>query len=95
MKNSTKSKGSIILRVAVFAVAVYMIVSLSMLWGELISKQNELNKLKDLRAKKEMAINDITALLNGPEKDIIEKAARERLGYVYANEQVYRDKSGN
>ncbi len=95
MKSASKGKGSIILRIAIFIVAIYMIISLSMLWGELISKQNELNKLKELRIQKSNKIASISALLDGSEKDIIEQAARERLGFVYADEQVYRDKSGN
>lgn len=95
MKGSQKGKGSIILRIAVFGLAVYMIISLSTLWGKLVSSQNTLNKLNEIRLKKSNEIAAITALLEGSEDDIIEKAARERLGYVYADEQVYRDKSGN
>ncbi|MBQ0083205.1 MAG: septum formation initiator family protein [Clostridiales bacterium] len=95
MKNTARSRSSIILRCMGFALAVYIIVSLSILWSELVSKQTELNKLKDLRTQKAGKIASITAMLDGSEKEIIEKAARERLGFVYANEQVYRDKSGN
>lgn len=83
------------MRIAVFAVSVYMIVTLSVLWSELVGKQNELNRLKEIRSQKSNKIASITAMLDGSEKEIIEKAARERLGYVYADEQVYRDKSGN
>ena len=34
-------------------------------------------------------------LETGDEKELIERAARERLGYVYPDEQVFIDPSGN
>ena len=41
-------------------------------------------------------VEELTRLLEeGDEKELIEKAARERLGYVYPNEQVFIDPSGN
>ncbi len=86
---------SVVLRIAIFALSIYMVITLGSLWTELISKQNELNRLEAIRADKANQVASIKALLSGSEKEIIEKAARERLGYVYADEQVYKDKSGN
>ena len=95
MKNTGKQGGSIIWRIAVFAVSVYLIVTLCGLWGELISKKSELNALEARRDEISAQIDELTALLGSSEKEIVEKAARERLGYVYSDEQVYIDNSGN
>lgn len=96
MQNTSKRKSSFILRFAVFALAIYMIVSLCSLWVRLVSEQSKLNQLKRQAEEKNHRIAELTAFLDsGSEKAIIEKAARERLGYVYADEQVYVDVSGN
>lgn len=95
MANRQKSNGSIILRVAIFGLAVYMVVTLCGLWGNLLEKQNELKSLQEQRDKLNADIAGLVELLEGSENEIIEKAARERLGYVYADEQVYIDNSGN
>ena len=95
MKNAGKQGGSIIWRIAVFIMSVYMVITLCGLWGELISKKNEYNELQAIKKEKNARIEDYKALLGGSEEEIIEKAARERLGFVYAEEQVYIDNSGN
>ncbi len=95
MKNAAKPHGSIIWRIAVFAVSIYMVITLCGLWGELISKKSELNALEARRNEISAQINELTALLGTSEEEIVEKAARERLGYVYSDEQVYIDNSGN
>lgn len=96
MKRNNKKKGSIILRIAVVAVSVYMIVSLCTLWQNLVNEQNSLAELEKVKAEKISQIDYLTTLLeSGNDSEIIEKAARERLGYVYADEQVYIDISGN
>ncbi len=95
MKKS-KKKGSIILRIAAVAVSIYMIVSLCTLWQNLVNEQNSLAELEKVKAEKISQIDYLTTLLeSGNDNEIIEKAARERLGYVYADEQVYIDISGN
>ena len=95
MKNTQKNGGSFIWRIAVFAVSIYMIITLCGLWGQLVSKKSELNLLEERRNQMNAQIEELTALLNGSEEEIVEKAARERLGYVYVDEQVYVDNSGN
>ena len=40
----------------------------------------------------EQNVNELKALLaQGSHDDIIERAAREKLGYVFADEQIYTD----
>ncbi len=96
MKRNGKKKSSVILRVAAVALAVYMIVSLCTLWQNLVKEQNSLAELEKVKKEKISQIDYLTSLLeSGNESEIIEKAARERLGYVYSDEQVFIDISGN
>ncbi|MBR3961699.1 MAG: septum formation initiator family protein [Clostridia bacterium] len=96
MKKNQKKKGSFILRFAAIALSVYMIFSLCTLWQKLAEEQNSLAQLEKIKAEKTAQIEYLSNLLeSGNEKKIIEKAARERLGYVYADEQIFIDVSGN
>lgn len=95
MAGKNKNK-SLVLRFVVLAVCGYMIISLCSLWGELVGSLAEKQVLIEQRNEKQAQINELKTLLcDGTEEQIIEKAARERLGYVYANEQVFIDISGN
>ena len=96
MENRPKKKHSIIRRVLLLVVSVYFLYSLGDLQVQLMNQRKEYNEL--VQHKKEMSqrIEEYTKLLeNGTEAQIIEKAARERLGYVRADEQVFVDISGN
>ena len=86
-----KKRGSIILRITLLVFAVYMIYSLSTLQIELAEKKKQLSEIQVTKAEKQMKVDELTSLLeNGTEKDFIEKAAREKLNYVYRNEQIYK-----
>ncbi len=96
MSKSGKRSRSIIVRLVVLFVASYMVVTLIGLYRELSESQNRLSELKATLESEQIKIEDYKALLSaGSHADIIEKAARERLGYVYSNEEVYVDISGN
>ena len=76
--------------------SIYVLFSIGSLQMQLIDSKNELARLNNERAEKTQKVNELIALLeNGTETDFIEKAARERLGYVYTDEKVYIDLSGN
>ena len=96
MKRKSKRNKSIIFRLFVLAVCGYFVFTLSGLWKSLEESKNELATLK---AEYEAELNDIEelrALLDSDSnKQIIEKAARERLGYVYNDEQIFIDISGS
>ena len=87
MAAKAKKRGSIILRVVLVLFSVWMIVYLGSLIKSFSSLQNEL----DLALKR----RDELALESGDDAAFIERAAREKLGFVYANENVYIDISGN
>ena len=95
MAGKQKNK-SLVLRFVVLAVCGYMVFSLCSLWGELVNSLATSRMLSEQRDEKQAQINELKTLLDaGDEERIVEKAARERLGYVYANEQVFIDISGN
>ena len=80
----------------ILGVCVYMIATLSGLWNTLNQSRKELDELKEQYAEEQNDIEELRAMLeDGSESKIIEKAARERLGYIYPDEQVFIDISGN
>ncbi len=91
-----KAQKSIIVRLLVLGVSVYMIVTLAGLFNDFNDKRIELNSKQQQLIAKESEIEELKKLLDdGSESQIIEKAARERLGYVYSDEQVFLDISGD
>ena len=95
MKKKQKPPKSILLRILVIGVAAYMIVTLSGLWRELAAKRAELASVQRQFDAQQAEIAEIRALLQtGNERALIEQAAY-RLGYVYVDEEVYVDISGN
>ena len=87
---------SIITRILVLCVSVYLVFSLTTLWTDLTEGKRKLDEYNAQIADTEQKINEYKELLaEGNEEAIIEKAARDRLGYVFADEQVYIDVSGN
>lgn len=87
-----KRKGSIILRLTVIAISVYMIVTLIGLWNQLDESMSTLKDLQSQKEKIETQIEEYRALLSDDsQKAIIEKAARERFGYAYPGEEIYKE----
>ena len=89
-------KRSIILRLLVIFVSVFMITKLFGLLNDLNEKKSELNALNEELKTKQADVEELKNLIeNGSKEQIIEKAARQRLGFVYSNEEIYVDISGN
>lgn len=87
---------SILLRVLILCLAIYFVYSLSSLWTDLIKGRENLDSIKNDISETERTIDEYKELLaDGNEAKIIEKAARERLGYVFEDEQVYIDISAD
>ena len=96
MKKKKRKNKSILLCIMILGVCVYMLATLSGLWNTLNESRKELEALKEQYAAEQNDIDELRAMLeDGSEAKIIEKAARERLGYVYPDEQVFIDISGN
>lgn len=95
MAKTQKKRKSVLLRLLVIGVAGYMIYNVLSLYGTLNESRNTLAQLEETKNKKQAEISELSELLqNGSQADIIEKAARERLGYVYSDEVIYVDISG-
>ena len=95
MRRKNKNK-SIILRVLILGVCVYMIATLLNLWSTLNQSRQKLKSLEAQYASEQNDIDELTEILKDDSNtQIIEKAARERLGYIYSDEQVFLDISGN
>ena len=74
---------------------MYGIVTLGQLQFQLVEVSRQHTDI--VKKKEEVLLRnaEITALLeNGTEAEFIERAARERLGYVFPNEEIFIDKSG-
>ncbi len=96
MKRKPKKNKSIILRLFVLLVCGYFTITLGSLWGSLNESLNELETLKAQLAEEENEVKELKALLAAEDDTpLIEKAARERLGYVYSDEQIFIDISGD
>lgn len=96
MKRRPKKQKSILLRLFVLLLCGYFAVSLASLWSELNDSLNELEDLKQQQLLEENEIKELKELLKEESNiPLIEKAARERLGFVYSNEQVFVDISGD
>ena len=88
-------KKSVLWRLLIIGISVYMIATLVGLWSTL---NDSLAELKELEAQVEIQqtdIDELKSLLDSDSQDeLIERAARERLGYVYSDEQIFIDISG-
>lgn len=90
-----KRKKSILWRLLIIGISVYMIVTLIGLWSDLSDSRATLKELETQAAMKETEIEELEKLLeDGSHSELIERAARERLGYVYSDEQIFIDISG-
>lgn len=96
MAVQTKRRGSIIVRAGLFIFAIWMIFYLGSLIKEYNSQQSILNSASAKRDQLKMEVAEMSRMLeNSDDIEFIEKAARERLGYVYSNEHIYIDISGD
>lgn len=90
-----KRKKSILWRLLIIGISVYMIVTLVGLWSNLNESKSTLKNLEAQAAAKQTEIDELEKLLeDGSHSELIERAARERLGYVYSDEQIFIDISG-
>ena len=80
MSENTASQNhkSIVLRLLVVAVCLYLLVTLGGLYSELGEKRAELEEIKALTNEKQLSINEINDLLqNGTEREKLERELNE------------------
>lgn len=96
MKQKPKRKKSVLLRLIVLGVSIYMVATLVVLGNQLAKDRETLKQYQSQRDALKLKNEELKALLDSDShSEIIEKAARERLGYVYSDEEIYIDISGN
>lgn len=94
--NVRKNDKRIIFKISILLLAVYLIFSMISLQSQLVEQRKILkerqNQITELKASNE----EIKSLLeNGSENELIERAARDKLDFVYINEEIYEDIKGN
>jgi cell division protein FtsB len=81
---------SVLLRLALLCFCIYSIVQLTQLQVELARIKSEYSRQQQTNEKEERVVEALRSLLqNGDESDFIERAARDKLDYVYADEEVF------
>lgn len=94
-QSQPKKRHSIILRLVLICFIAYGITQLSILQIQLISEKKTKAQMESENKALQLKISQLeTILQTGNESDFIERAARERLGYVYSDEEIWIDTSG-
>lgn len=96
MADTPKRRNSVILRIVLLFFAVLMIFYL----GSLIKEYSSLQKQYDMSVQRQDELRleveqKANMLENGSDEEFIMRAARERLGYVFGDEHLYIDISGD
>ncbi len=87
---------SYIFRIALLCFACYLVVSCVKLQVELVTQKQVLSEQQHQNEEIELEIERLSNLIeNGDDADFIEDAARERLGFVFPDEEVYKSVTGN
>jgi len=93
-----KQKGSFLLRTAVFAFAMYIVVALVQQQLLISQKRQELATVKQQIQVQEVKIEDIKHALSAntnENSDYIERVARESLNFAKPGERVFVNIAGN
>ena len=89
------AKKTVIFPIALLLFSAYMIYAMIMLQTELAENKKILAEKQAQISELQVSNEELSELLNnGSQKELIERAAREKLGFVYANEEIYEDISG-
>ncbi len=88
--------GNIIIKLILIAFAIFAILILAKLQVQLFEEKEELAALTQEKAEKQATQEELEDLIkNGTKSDLIEKAARDKLDYVYKDDIVINDTTGN
>ncbi len=96
MANESSRRGSYIVRIGLLVFAVVMFFVFVSLIREFNARTAEKAALLGKRDELKLNVEYLSNMLeSSDDKEFIEKAARERLGYVYDGDHVYIDISGD
>lgn len=94
-KRAAKRRNGIFLKIALLGFAVYMVYSMISLQSQLSQKKKELSAHLDSISSQKLEIDQMKELLKSGSKDeLIERAARDKLDFIFKNEEIYEDVSG-
>ena len=92
----TNTNKRIVFKFAVLLLCCYLIYSFINLQSELVQERALLRAKQAEITQLEVSNKELKNLLeNGDHNELIERAAREKLDFVYANEEIYQDVKGN
>ncbi len=87
---------SYLFRIALLIFAVYLVANCVKLQVELVNEKQTLKERQQQNSEMQLEIERLSNLIeNGDDADFIEDAARERLGFVFPEEEVYKSVTGN
>ncbi|MEG2813987.1 MAG: septum formation initiator family protein [Oscillospiraceae bacterium] len=91
-----KNKKAFILKVAMVAFAIYSIGYITLMQIDISSRKDALNQSKSELKEQQIINKEVSDILNSDKKDeYIMRIAREKLGFVFPDERVFIDISGN
>lgn len=79
---------------AMFCVIMVILITLMTGFVKLNQKKAEINELKSEIKVQKAANAEVKDLLEADDLELIERYARDKLGYGYPNERIYIDISG-
>ena len=89
VKRTTRRR-SVLLRLALLCFSIYSMIQLTQLQIQLVKQRKTLENEQIKLHQQEIKNRELAALLaNGTDKDLIERAARDKLDYIYGDEEVY------
>ena len=87
-----KPKKGLLIRIAAIAFAVYLLISLISMQASISEKQSELDSLRQQYTESLIRNEELQKTLDSYGTDeFVEEQAREKLGYVYAGEEIFED----
>ena len=93
---SKPRRGSLILRICIFAFVVYAMVHLIDMQISTVSRRRQLVELEQRVEAQRIANRELERqLAQGMDEQYIERIARDRLGFIAPGETVYIDISGS
>ncbi len=94
-KSNNTSK-RVVFKVSIVLLAFYLVYSMISLQAQLVSSRKVLAQKQEEISALKISNKELESLLeNGSHDELVERAAREKLGFVYANEEIYVDIKGN
>lgn len=95
MKRKKQGLTGLLLRAAAICLGIYLIVGIVVNQVSISSKEQALDSVQQQLAQQQAANEELSRVLEGgSEAEIVERVARDRLGYARPDERIFVDVSG-